>query len=165
MPITVESILSLYAERAVLPYDGEQVSHLEHALQAAQLARLEGASAELAAAAFLHDIGHLVARRTHALEVDDLHEYTGIAFLRGAFGVAVLEPIKLHVEAGRYLCGGLSADESRAFLLQPYAADAVRLRRWDDAAKVPSLAVPELGSMAALLRAAGDCHKTAIASL
>ena len=32
--------------------------------------------------------------------------------------------------------------EAAAFIRSPFAADAVRLRRWDDAAKVPNLPVP-----------------------
>jgi hypothetical protein len=66
MPIDVESVISLYAKEAAACYGSGLVSQLEHALQATQLALAEGASAELSAAAFLHDIGHLVAGRSHA---------------------------------------------------------------------------------------------------
>jgi phosphonate degradation associated HDIG domain protein len=186
MPVTVENVISLYAERAAARYGSELVSQLEHALQTVQLALADGARAELAAAAFLHDIGHLVAQRPHEIgrEVDDLHQYVALPYLRGAFGAAVLEPIKLHVDAKRYLChaeqsywerlspaskhslelqGGVyTAKEAAAFLQQPYARDAVRLRRWDDLAKVPSLAVPDLDFIARLLQQAADCHTTAI---
>jgi predicted HD phosphohydrolase len=74
MPIDVESVISLYAKEAAACYGSGLVSQLEHALQATQLALAEGASAELSAAAFLHDIGHLVAGRSHARgrEVPDL---------------------------------------------------------------------------------------------
>ena len=40
--------------------------------------------------------------------------------------------------------GAYTAVESRAFLLQPFAEDAVRLRRYDDLAKEPGLVVPAL---------------------
>ncbi|NWG75838.1 MAG: HD domain-containing protein, partial [Rubrivivax sp.] len=42
-------------------YDGEPVSHLEHALQCAALAARAGAGDALVAAALLHDIGHLAS--------------------------------------------------------------------------------------------------------
>ena len=90
--------------------------------------------------------------------VDDLHQYAALPFLRGTFGDDVLEPIRLHVDAKRYLCAtregyfaGLSDDSKRslglqggifnegqaeAFISQPGAVDAVRVRLWDDLAKV-----------------------------
>lgn len=187
MPITVDKIVSLYMDRSGLRYGSELVSQLEHALQTVQLARAEGAGPELCAAAFLHDVGHLVARRSGEVgrEMDDLHQFLALAFLRGAFGVAVLQPIKLHVEAKRYLCaaepgywerlspsskhslelqgGAFTAGEAAAFLDQPYARDAVRLRRWDDRAKVPGRPLPELGTIREILLDAADCHKTAMA--
>jgi gamma-butyrobetaine dioxygenase len=80
------------------------------------------------------------------------------------FGPEVTEPVRLHVAAKRYLCavepgylaalspasvhslglqGGPMTDaEARAFESNPYYRDAVRLRRWDDEAKVVGLAVP-----------------------
>ena len=74
-----------------------------------------------------------------------------LPFLRGLFGPGVLEPIRLHVEAKRYLCylephyeASLSEDSKRSLALQgqlrcgqaldfaslPGAPDAIRLRRW-----------------------------------
>lgn len=187
MPITVEAIVSLYAKKAGSRYGSEPVSQLEHAWQCADLALAESAGAELAAAAFLHDVGHLVAHRSHEIgrEADDLHQYLALPFLRGAFSVVVLQPIKLHVEAKRYLCqaepgywerlsaasrhslvlqgGAFSAEEARTFLEQPYAQEAVRLRRWDDEAKVPGRPLPDLAWVAEILQEAADCHKTAMA--
>ncbi len=183
----IEHIVRLYAEKAGAQYGGEAVSQLEHALQCAGLGLAEGADAELAAAAFLHDIGHLVAPRPHEVgrEADDVHQYLALPFLRGAFGAAVLEPIKLHVDAKRYLChaepgywerlspaskhsldlqGGVYGSlEAAAFIVQPFAADAVRLRRWDDLAKVPGAPAPDLGEVARILRDAFERHGAAVA--
>ena len=36
--------------------------------------------------------------------VDDLHQFAALPFLRDTFGDDVLEPIRLHVDAKRYLC-------------------------------------------------------------
>lgn len=171
----IEDIVRLYAAKAGGQYGCEAVSQLEHALQCARLALDAGASSELAAAAFLHDIGHLVAPAPHEVgrDVDDVHQYLALPFLRAGFGAAVLEPIRLHVEAKRYLCyaepgywsslspasqhsltlqGGVhDAGQAALFMREPFAQDAVRLRRWDDLAKVAGAAMPDLGDMALLL--------------
>jgi phosphonate degradation associated HDIG domain protein len=176
MALSVDEILRLYDTRGARMYGSEPVSQSAHALQCAMLAAQGGASAELIAAAFLHDLGHLLAELPHALEreTDDVHQYLPIPFLRGTFPDAVLEPIRLHVDAKRYLCrldagywdslspaskhslelqGGifdtLAADR---FLSRPFAWDAIRLRRWDDAAKVAGCAVPGLREFEPLLR-------------
>ena len=86
------------------------------------------ASAALVTAALLHDLGHLLNDQgeTPTLRgVDDLHQYAALPFLRALFGDDVLEPIRLHVDAKRYLCAtrpdyydALSADSKRSLALQ-----------------------------------------------
>jgi phosphonate degradation associated HDIG domain protein len=176
--MNVEEIVELYERRGAAQYGSEPVSQTAHALQCAILAAEGGASAELIAACFLHDIGHLVAERPHSIEhdTDDLHQYLAISFLRASFGEGVLQPIRLHVDAKRYLCrveaaywsmlspasrhsleaqGGvfdeLAADR---FAASPFARDAVRLRRWDDEAKVSGRPTPSLREFEPLLRSA-----------
>jgi phosphonate degradation associated HDIG domain protein len=158
-------------------YGSEPVSQVEHALQCAMLAADGGASAELTVAAFLHDIGHLVAELPHSLEheADDVHQYLAIPFLRGTFPEAVLEPIRLHVDAKRYLCkvdrgyweslspasqhslrlqgGVFDPVAAERFLMQPHAWDAVQLRRWDDFAKIRGRPTPTLREFERVLRA------------
>lgn len=176
MALSVEEILQLYETRGARLYGSEAVSQLEHALQCAVLAIEEQAPPALVAAALLHDLGHLLADVPHRIgcEADDLHQYVAIPFLRGTFPEAVLEPVRLHVEAKRFLCraergylerlssasrhslelqgGPLSALEAERFIARPYALDAVRLRRWDDRGKVPGAATPALHTFAPLLR-------------
>jgi len=148
-------------------YGLADVSQREHALQAAALAEAEGAPAALVVAALLHDIGHLVAGlgdNPAAEGIDDRHEELGQAWLARWFGPEVSEPVRLHVAAKRYLCalepdyfarlssdsvlslslqgGPMTFDEARDFAAGPHAAAAVRLRRWDDSAKMPGLATP-----------------------
>jgi phosphonate degradation associated HDIG domain protein len=169
MALNLEDIRGLFEKWGSLGYSGECVSQLEHALQSGALAQESGASDELVAAAFLHDIGHLLDRQREAPTargVDDLHQYFALPFLRPVLPDGVLEPIRLHVDAKRYLCavdpeyfGCLSADSVRSLEVQggffneeeaaefaerPYAADAVLLRRWDDRAKVKGKATPDL---------------------
>jgi predicted HD phosphohydrolase len=132
-------------------------------------------------ACLLHDLGHLLAAEReaaveHDTHKDDLHQFIALPFLRGLFSDAVLEPIRMHVDAKRYLCwidpdywDGLSIaskrsleqqggvfDEAQAhtFIAQPYAQEAVRLRRYDDLAKVKDKQVPGLEHYEARLAAA-----------
>lgn len=173
--VIVGRILGILGERGARQYGGEAVSQLEHALQAADLARRERAPDALVAAALLHDLGHLLdgADGLPALDADDHHEARGAAFLRGAFPDAVVTPIALHVAAKRYLCavdpsyqaglspasdrslglqgGALSPGGCERFRRQPHWEAAVRLRGWDDLAKVPGRATSPLESHRALL--------------
>jgi phosphonate degradation associated HDIG domain protein len=179
MSLTVSDICTLFARKGGRAYEGEGVTQLEHALQAAAIAEAEGASRPLIAAALLHDLGHMLADLgdTPTLRgLDDCHQYAALPFLRGRFGADVLEPIRLHVEAKRYLCAtqagyydGLSPDSRRslalqggpydeasaaAFVARAYAADAVKVRLWDDRAKVPGIATPPLAHFLGVLEAA-----------
>ncbi len=162
----VDEIVELFAPGAQA-YHGECVSQAEHALQAAALAVSEGAPDRLVVAALLHDVGHLLDGQDESLAgrgVDGRHEEAGCAWLARHFGPEVTEPIRLHVAAKRYLCatdaayldglspasrlslelqGGRMDDRERAdFERHPFHQDAVRLRHWDDAAKVPGLDSP-----------------------
>ncbi|MGC1547181.1 MAG: phosphonate degradation HD-domain oxygenase [Rhodanobacter sp.] len=148
-------------------YTGEPVTQLEHALQTALLAETHGASSELIAAAFLHDLGHMLnfqgATPTQR-GVDDAHQNVVKPFLQDVLPAAVLDPIRLHVDAKRCLCaidptyedqlsddskrslrlqGGIfNEEEVQHFLREPHAQDAMRLRRWDDLAKEAGLSTP-----------------------
>src|ERR1700676_370548 len=150
MALTIPDICALYQS-----HGGEPVTQLEHALQSAALAESAGADAELITAALLHDLGHLLNDQGDtptARGIDDVHQYAALPFLRPLFDDQVLEPIRLHVDAKRYLCAteadyydALSADSKRslvlqggpydteavaAFAAQPGALRAIALRRW-----------------------------------
>ncbi|MBV8682669.1 MAG: HD domain-containing protein [Caulobacteraceae bacterium] len=164
----VDEIFQAFADRGADHY-GENVSQIEHALQCAYLAVEEGAGDHLVAAALLHDFGHLFEARGEVAESegrDARHEIHGARALGRWFGRDVTGPVALHVAAKRYLCatepayeealsaasrlslklqgGPFTAEERLAFERSPFAADAVRLRRWDDTGKIPDLAVPPL---------------------
>ena len=107
------------------------------------------------------DDRHAVMRQQ---TVDRGHEHVGAEMLAALFGPEVADPVRLHVAAKRYLCatepgyaaalspttrhtlalqgGVMTADEVRTFSASPHAADAVRLRRWDDAALVDGAPTP-----------------------
>lgn len=175
----VERILALFRDRGDGAYFGEAVTETDHALQCAHHAENAGAADALIAAALLHDIGHLLHDLPEDIAergIDGRHEEAGAAWLAHHFGPAVAEPVRLHVAAKRYLSavepsyaaalsaasrrslelqgGPFSADEVRRFEAGPWFRDAVALRRWDDEAKVPGLAVPGLDHYRACLLAA-----------
>ncbi|CAN5351594.1 HD domain-containing protein [soil metagenome] len=167
--LSLADIELLFARHGASQYSGEPVTQLEHALQTAHLAEQSGAEDALVTACLLHDLGHLLNDQgeTPSLRgIDDTHQYFALPFLRGLFPDAVLDAIKLHVDAKRYLCqsnagyyaklsddskrslalqgGVFSAEQAAAFLAQNGAHDAVRLRQWDDLAKQAGLATPSL---------------------
>ena len=175
----VDQLIELLRTKGARQYGGERVSQCEHALQTVTLAEQEKAPPALIAAALLHDIGHLLHEEGEqpALRgIDDQHEAIGANYLLPAFGPAVAGPVRLHVPAKHYLCAtdpsyfaGLSPGSVRSLALQggpftpkeaaefralPFAEEAIRLRRWDEAAKVPGGATPDLEHYRATLQAA-----------
>jgi phosphonate degradation associated HDIG domain protein len=165
----VDEIMELFARHGAVAYHGECVSQTEHALQAADLARRDRAPNWLIVAALLHDLGHLLDGQDEDFAergIDGRHEKAACTWLARHFGTEVTEPIRLHVDAKRYLCtvdpyysaglssasrsslalqGGLmDAEELARFENNPSHQDAVQLRHWDDMAKVPGLNVPGL---------------------
>lgn len=167
MALTLIDISHLLVTRGKEQYGGEAVNQLEHALQCAHLAELAGETPQTVAAALLHDIGHLLAPECRAADNagrDGLHQYVALPFLRALLPPAVLEPVRLHVDAKRYLCtmengywdalspaskhslelqgGAYSVEQAVQFVSQPFAQEAIRLRRYYDAAKVAGRETP-----------------------
>ena len=167
--LSLHDIELLFARHGGNQYSGEPVTQRQHALQTAHFAEQSGADDELVTACLLHDLGHLLNDQGDTpslLGIDDTHQYFALPFLRGLFPEAVLDSIKLHVDAKRYLChanaayhaklsedskrslalqgGVFSAEQAAAFLAQSGARKALMLRQWDDLAKQADLATPSL---------------------
>lgn len=155
---------------------GESITQYAHAVQCACLAREQGLGPAMIAAALLHDVGQFIDDAGNAAEEqgrDAGHEEIGAQFLKAFFAPEVTEPVRLHVAAKRYLCavelgyrellsaaselslqlqgGPLDAAGIKAFESHPFFAEAIQLRRIDDAAKRPDWSVPALGSYRKLL--------------
>jgi gamma-butyrobetaine dioxygenase len=176
-PDPIQVIADLFAGEGMREYLGERVTQASHMLQAAALARACSAPPPLVAAALLHDVGHFTSVVTgHDLMsgTDNRHSDAGGDWLAQWFVEEVTEPVRLHVAAKRYLCavepgylaalspasvytlgvqgGPMDAVERAAFEANPQAGAALRLRRWDDAAKDPAATPPAFGYYKSLLR-------------
>lgn len=152
----------LFTDQGGQEYLGEPVTMAEHMLQAAQLAEDEQADDSLVAAALLHDVGHFTTPHGHYRPDDTedrYHEDAGADFLEAFFPPVVVTAARLHVDAKRYLTatdddyaaglseaslhslklqgGPMSEAEQRDFMARPFASEALRVRRWDDLAKIP----------------------------
>nr|WP_295106434.1 metal-dependent phosphohydrolase [uncultured Caulobacter sp.] len=172
----VAELTDLFTRLGGLRY-GEGVTQMEHAVQTAHHAKLDGAPPELIAAALLHDVGHMMQKiGEHAadLGIDARHEHISAGYLARAFGPEVTEPIRLHVAAKRYrvavdpayherlspaslqslaLQGGpMNATEIETFLADPAAQAALRLREYDEAGKAPDAEVAGFETYSDLLR-------------
>ncbi|MCW5747272.1 MAG: HD domain-containing protein [Alphaproteobacteria bacterium] len=167
--MTVDDLFVLLGGAGSRQYGGEAVSQLAHALQAATLAVEAGEPATVVIAALFHDVGHLVGEGDQGQAdrgIDERHEEAGAEVLRPLFGDDVAETVRLHVAAKRWLCfaeggywdslsraskvslgvqgGPFDAAQAAAFRDLPQADAAIRLRRYDDLAKVRGKGTPGL---------------------
>ena len=173
---TAERILDFLSTEGEAEYHGERVSQLEHALQTAHMARQDGGSEEEVIAALLHDIGHMwpvEGRQITSVGVV-AHDAIGAKILTDlGFAHAVADMVSGHVTAKRYLVatdtsyaaqlsavsveslqlqgGPMSPEEVRVFTQSPYWQSKVRIRIWDDRAKIPGAEVPGLETYRELL--------------
>ena len=153
--------------------DTEPVDELDHALQTAAPALDAGADRDLVLAALLHDCGRSAA--VAAAHPGVAHERSARAWIGSRFGERAGWLAGAHVAAKQHLvatdpayAAGLSeasvaslavrsgrAPDISAFVTHPWWDDALRLRRWDDAAKVPGAVTPDVD---AVLAAIGLVH-------
>mgnify|MGYP006276271929 CR=1 FL=1 len=166
-----EEIIQLYNTHGGNEYAGEKVTQLEHMYQAAALAAKEGYDEEVILAAFLHDIGHICVTAGSDNGMDGYgirdHEGVGADFLRQrGFSERLVRLVASHVDAKRYLTatdpeyyeqlseaskrtleyqgGPMSREEVRGFEEDPLFELIVKMRLWDEAAKVEHQPVASL---------------------
>jgi len=151
---TVDYLLGLVRSMEAHSY-GEDVTMLEHSLQTAEAAAQDGSSPHLVLAGLLHDVGHLFGEADQWGVAD--HATIGAERLQQLLPASVVEPIRGHVDAKRYLVatepdyaaklspasiatlaqqgGAMSEHEAAAFQALPHSKAAIALRRFDDAGK------------------------------
>ena len=175
---TADRVLDLLSSAGQAEYHGEQVSQLEHALQAAHLAGEDDGDEQEIIAALLHDIGHIwpvEGRQVTSVGVVE-HDEVGAQALRDlSFSDDVADIVSGHVAAKRYLVatdeayaaklsdvsveslrlqgGPMSAEEVQDFTRSPNWQSKVRVRTWDDLAKTPGADVPDLESYREMITA------------
>jgi len=163
----VDKIINKYQTNNSL-YIGEKVTMTEHMVQTAMLAEQNHSSESLICACLLHDYGHFIIEDPDHLvskSIDGKHENIAFNFLRNYFKPEVFEPIKLHVQAKRYLCrnksywdilseaskvslklqGGIMGNnEAKKFVSLKFHGDAILLRKYDDDGKIPNIKMKKI---------------------
>jgi 2-amino-1-hydroxyethylphosphonate dioxygenase (glycine-forming) len=164
-------VFALFEQFGEMDYIGEKVSQLEHASQAAQLAGAEGYEAEVILAALLHDIGHLCEFIMPADKMNEFgmvdHEKIGADYLREkGFPEKIARLVESHVAAKRYLTfknpeyysrlseaskytlqeqgGPMNETEAELFEQDSLHQLFIKLREWDDKAKMEHQPLPPL---------------------
>lgn len=176
------AIDAVFESAAGMAYLGEDVTMIQHQLQAGARAAAAGLPDALVVAALLHDVGHMAghavgeqdASAALAADTDAHHDESGARWLAQWFGPEVTEPVRLHVSAKRYLVatesdyaaklspasvhtlrlqgGPMNTAEVAAFEATPHSRDAVTVRRLDELAKDADIDAPALSTHHALLR-------------
>lgn len=171
----VDEILAAFAANGHLDY-GENMTMQEHMLQTAHIAAQNGGDERLVVAALLHDYGHLVCNMPNDIFLDghdNHHEIVGADALANWFDDDIVNAVRLHVPAKRYLCGSnpayfdnlsdaskmtlevqggpMNEEEIAAFRALPGHDMAVRVRVCDDQGKVPGMDRPGLERYAPII--------------
>ncbi len=159
--LIVDEIINKYQNNNSL-YIGEKVTMTEHMIQTAMLAEENHSPESLICACLLHDYGHFIIEDPDHLvskSMDGKHEDIGFNFLNNYFRPEVVEPIRLHVQAKRYLCREksywnalsnaskvslklqgdvMNDDEAKKFVSLKFHNNAILLRKYDDEGKIPN---------------------------
>ena len=101
----VDKIVSNFKNNNSL-YIGENVTIAEHMIQSAMMAEKSKSNNNLVCACLLHDYGHFILDNPDELvrkKQDGKHEEIGYEYLKKFFKKEIVEPIKHHVIAKRYL--------------------------------------------------------------
>jgi phosphonate degradation associated HDIG domain protein len=170
----METIIKLFGDKGNADYIGEKVSQTEHMIQCALLAKAEGYDDEIIVAALLHDIGHLLNYETMGAYGTYQHEKIGSSFLENlGMSGTIVWLVGNHVNAKRYLVatqpdyyenlseasretlkyqGGPMSDlEMLQFKEHPLYLISLKIRQWDELAKVSNLPLPDITSFSNII--------------
>ena len=165
----LDLLKDILLKRGSESYLGEVVTMSEHMLQSAWIAEQAGEDKTIIVAALLHDIGHYTSDFGEDyldLDIDNVHEVAGERVLNRWFPPEITETVRWHVDAKRYLCavepdyfaslspasvhslelqgGPMSEDEVLQFQKNPWLDTIVRVRRYDDGAKIQGRKTPDM---------------------
>jgi [1-hydroxy-2-(trimethylamino)ethyl]phosphonate dioxygenase len=171
----VDQIFAVFREYGGRHY-GENVSELEHALQTAEFAKQFGEQDNIVLSCLLHDYGHMLHDLGEDIAqqgVDAKHEIIGATLLKDLFPEVILEPIRQHVAAKRYLCwktpeyaqglskssrlslelqgGPMNDMEAQKFETNPHFIACIKVRHYDDMGKVRDMPTADLESYRPLI--------------
>ena len=154
----IDKIISNFINNKSL-YIGEKVTISEHMIQTAMIAENAKSTNNLICSCLLHDYGHFILEDPDELvkkKIDGRHEDIGYEYLKKFFKKEVVEPIKYHVLAKRYLAreekyfnllsgaskislklqgGVLKKKESKEFEKKDFFKQTIKLRKFDEVAK------------------------------
>lgn len=183
-PATIVAFLAdIFERRGGEEYLGEPVAMAEHMLQGAYLAERQGEPEIIIVAALLHDVGHFTSE-FGTFSMDDTHdkhhEEAGAAVLERFFPSLVIDCVRYHVAAKRYICatdpayfgqlsaasihslklqgGPMNGEEVREFERNPNVKEIVRVRHLDDAGKIADMETPGFGHYAPMVQRVVDAH-------
>lgn len=164
----IDEIITAFNEKGDMEY-GERVNMRDHMLQSAVFAERDGADDIVVAAALLHDYGHFVHDLGEDIAdhgIDGKHEEVGADYLEQYFPPEVIEPMRLHVAAKRYLCatdaeyfatvspaslqslalqgGPFTPEEVVEFEKNPHFKLAIQVRKYDEAGKEVDMETPTI---------------------
>ncbi len=176
---TLDDIKGMFSVFGMEPYDPGALSQYEHAAQTAMLAKHGCADEDVQIAAFLHEIGQMLPfeqeSEPQVVMANKSWAKAGAKWLlsRG-FSEKISILVENHDHAKRYLmykyplyisvnsnpsdlsfhfeADPMSEMEADAFQQQPYFELMIRMRRWDDAAKVPNYQTPDLEHFLAMIK-------------
>ncbi len=170
----IKKIINNYKTNKTL-YIGEKVTMTEHMIQSAMIAEKNKCSSSLVCASLLHDYGHFILDDPNELvnkKEDGKHEDVAYIYLKKYFKKSVVEPIKIHVNAKRYLArnkkyydilsqaskvslhlqgGVMDQDEAKIFEKEKFFDDAIKLRKFDEAAKKVGIKMKDINDYKNLL--------------
>ena len=170
----IDKIISNFTNNKSL-YIGEKVKMTEHMIQSAMLAEKNNCSSSLICASLLHDYGHFILDDPDKLvnqKEDGKHEDVAYRYLKKYFKKNVVEPIRIHVKAKRYLArnqkyyrvlsqaskvslhlqgGVMNEKEVEEFEKEKFFDDAIKLRKFDEAAKKTGVKMKDINNYKSLL--------------
>ena len=183
-PDTIVPFLAdIFERRGGEEYLGEPVTMAEHMLQGAFLAEQQGEPEIIIVSALLHDIGHFTSE-FGTFSMDDTHdrhhEEAGAAVLERFFPTLVVDCVRYHVAAKRYICatdpgyleqlsvasihslnlqgGPMEPEEIKEFELNPNFREIVRVRHLDDAGKIADMKTPGFQHYAPMVQPVINAH-------